>query len=68
MSRQFLNSAADTPPADSLAQSPEQTQDRRQASMGASDMASGHTFNEALAGAFPEWDLLPATPFVRRVK
>jgi hypothetical protein len=24
--------------------------------------------SEALAGAFPEWDLVPATPFVRRVK
>lgn len=23
---------------------------------------------DALAGAFPEWDLLPAVPFVRRVK
>lgn len=23
---------------------------------------------DALAGAFPEWDLLPATQFVRRVK
>ncbi|MBB1634373.1 hypothetical protein [Cupriavidus sp. UME77] len=24
--------------------------------------------NEALAGAFPAWDLLPAAPFVRRVR
>lgn len=23
---------------------------------------------DALAGAFPEWDLVPAAPFVRRVK
>ena len=23
---------------------------------------------DALAGALPEWDLLPASPFVRRVK
>ncbi len=23
---------------------------------------------EALAGAFPDWDLLPATPFLRRVR
>jgi len=23
---------------------------------------------DALAGAFPEWDLLPASPFIRRVK
>jgi len=23
---------------------------------------------DALAGALPEWDLLPATPFIRRVK
>lgn len=23
---------------------------------------------DALAGAFPAWDLLPATPFIRRVK
>lgn len=24
--------------------------------------------NEVLAGAFPKWDLLPATPFLRRVR
>lgn len=24
--------------------------------------------SEVLAGAFPEWDLLPATPFLRRVR
>jgi len=23
---------------------------------------------DALAGSLPEWDLLPATPFIRRVK
>ena len=23
---------------------------------------------DALAGAFPDWDLVPASPFVRRVK
>ncbi|MDQ2150173.1 hypothetical protein RBI22_15760 [Alcaligenaceae bacterium C4P045] len=23
---------------------------------------------DALAGALPDWDLLPATPFIRRVK
>ncbi|TXC79083.1 hypothetical protein [Paraburkholderia azotifigens] len=68
MSRQFLNSAADTATTDSLAQSPQQTQDLRQASSGASGLMSGQSFNDALAGAFPEWDLLPATPFVRRVK
>ncbi len=27
---------------------------------------TGH--RDALAGAFPEWDLAPAVPFVRRVK
>lgn len=26
------------------------------------------TARDALAGAFPDWDLLPATQFVRRVK
>ncbi len=26
------------------------------------------TLSEVLAGALPEWDLLPASPFVRRVK
>mgnify|MGYP001556616609 CR=1 FL=1 len=30
--------------------------------------ASERSLSQALAGAFPEWDLLPATPFVRRVK
>ena len=24
--------------------------------------------SEVLAGAFPQWDLLPATPFLRRVR
>lgn len=24
--------------------------------------------NEVLAGAFPQWNLLPATPFLRRVR
>ncbi|UCV15098.1 hypothetical protein [Quatrionicoccus australiensis] len=25
-------------------------------------------FRDTLAGVFPEWDLLPAVPFIRRVK
>jgi hypothetical protein len=28
----------------------------------------GANYGDALAGAFPEWDLVPAAPFVRRVK
>lgn len=31
-------------------------------------LAIDRPLSEALAGAFPQWDLLPATPFVRRVK
>lgn len=28
----------------------------------------GANHSDALTGAFPEWDLVPAAPFVRRVK
>ncbi|MDH1379636.1 hypothetical protein N5J07_09260 [Comamonas aquatica] len=27
-----------------------------------------HVAHDALAGALPSWDLLPASPFVRRIK
>jgi len=27
-----------------------------------------HSTSEVLAGAFPQWNLLPATPFLRRVR
>jgi len=33
-----------------------------------SAQASPPQERDALAGALPEWDLLPASPFVRRVK
>ena len=32
------------------------------------DPFTENTSGNALAGAFPEWNLVPATPFIRRVK
>ncbi|MFM0557602.1 hypothetical protein P0D69_42690 [Paraburkholderia sediminicola] len=62
MNRQFLTESTDPST---------QSQPANQHAPGAQSsgqLTSERSFNEALAGAFPEWDLLPATPFVRRVK
>ncbi len=34
----------------------------------ATPAAAAHDARDALAGALPAWDLLPASPFIRRVK
>ncbi len=62
MNRQFLTEYSDSPKQNEPAGQPTSTPQPT------GQFASERSFNEALAGAFPEWDLLPATPFVRRVK
>lgn len=61
MSRQFLTDNVDSAPVHSEA---------NDAATTAAKVAVAHeqVLNEALAGALPVWDLLPASPFVRRVK
>ncbi|QYD69017.1 hypothetical protein KZJ38_01040 [Paraburkholderia edwinii] len=61
MSRQFL-----TDNADSSTVSSNQKETIRPAD--SAEQTAERTLNEVLAGALPEWDLLPAAPFVRRVK
>lgn len=56
-----VNPAA--PTADAVAAQPQQVPPHFQA-----QQQSAAQERDALAGALPEWDLLPASPFVRRVK
>lgn len=46
--------------------SPVQAPPHPHAAQTAAPPAPAH--NDVLAGAFPEWDILPAVPFVRRIK
>ncbi|REG52075.1 hypothetical protein B0G80_8590 [Paraburkholderia sp. BL6669N2] len=62
MNRQFLTESSDSPTQNQPAVQPTSTAQSTEQFM------LERSFHEALAGAFPEWDLLPATPFVRRVK
>lgn len=62
MTRQFLTDpAAQAQPADSAP-------GVRPADPAPAQASPVPTRQDALAGAFPEWDLLPETPFIRRVK
>jgi hypothetical protein len=62
MNRQFVTESSDSPKQNEPAGLPTATAQSKE------QFTSERSFHEALAGAFPEWDLLPATPFVRRVK
>lgn len=59
MTRQFLSDQP-TPPAN---ENPAPA-----ATPTVSPASAKPLYQDALAGAFPAWDLLPATPFIRRVK
>lgn len=61
MSRQFLTENVEA------ASDRSETQSAR-ATEGEVAVTPDRAMNEALAGALPDWDLLPASPFVRRVK
>jgi hypothetical protein len=68
MTRQFLTDPV-TPAAtllDAVAASPAQAALPQAAEQGHQPQQPAD--RDALAGAFPEWDLLPASPFIRRVK
>lgn len=60
MTRQFLTDQQPAPPAvAATVPAPQGT---------AQQLPIASAYQDALAGAFPAWDLLPATPFIRRVK
>jgi hypothetical protein len=68
MTRQFLTDSGE--PAVMLpgaaAAAPAQAAQPQAAQQG--QQSQQPAYRDALAGAFPEWDLLPASPFIRRVK
>jgi hypothetical protein len=59
MTRQFLTDQQPAPPAPAAAPASQPAVQQQSAKS---------AYQDALAGAFPAWDLLPATPFIRRVK
>lgn len=61
MSRQLLTDNVDSAPVHSEANDASTTAAK-------AAVANEQVLNEALAGALPGWDLVPASPFVRRVK
>jgi hypothetical protein len=61
MSRQFLTDNADATSGHSEVRSASATEEKIA-------VTPERVLNDALAGSLPEWDLLPASPFVRRVK
>ena len=65
MSRDFLSN---TTPATSAEQSLKSAQSSLATTSDTQSATIMATAKDALAGSLPAWDLLPATPFIRRVK
>jgi hypothetical protein len=61
MSRQFLTDNSDATSGHSEVRNAPATE-------GKLPVTPERVLSDALAGSLPDWDLLPASPFVRRVK
>lgn len=64
MARNLMTESG-APQAASTAQTPDTTATRDTLP---ADRPAPQPAGEVLAGAFPDWNLLPATPFLRRVR